>query len=73
MDGDRSPEEPPCLFGREDENRSDQADECIESAVEDSLSGPSPVGEGGVAIHPVLGDIDIKTAQIDGAKLIHPW
>src|SRR5215471_18753822 len=38
--------------------------------MHDCLGCPTPRRIWRVAIHPVLGDIDIETAQIDGAKLV---
>ena len=41
-------------------------------SVQDGLSRAPPMGRGSVAIHPVLGDIDVEAAQIDGTKLVYP-
>ena len=40
--------------------------------MKDGLSRAPPVRGGSVAIHPVLCDIDVEAAQIDGTKLVYP-
>src|ERR1700722_20775053 len=40
--------------------------------MENGLRRAPPAGGGSVAIHSVLGDIDVEAAQIHGTKLVYP-
>ena len=72
MDGDLIAEGAPRFLGRKNEDRSDQPDQGIEGLMENGLRRAPPAGGGSVAIHSVLGDIDVEAAQIHGTKLVYP-
>jgi hypothetical protein len=40
--------------------------------MKDGLSCTASAGVRSIAIHPVLGDVDVEAAQIDGTKLVYP-
>ena len=59
----------PCLRG-EGQDGGEQFAERVEDFLHCGLRRAPARRIQGVAIHPVFGDVDVKTAQIDGAKLI---
>ena len=60
----------PRFLRREDENRGEQLAERREDLMHGHLRRATPRRIDRVAIHPVLCDIDIEAAQIDGAELV---
>src|SRR5713101_2359888 len=60
----------PRLLGSESEDRREQSAKRVESLVHNALRGAAARRIGRVAIHPVFRDVDVQTAQIDGAKLV---
>ena len=60
----------PRFLGRKCKNGRQQPAQHVENLMHHHLSRTPTQRTWRVAIHPVLGDIDIEAAQIDGAKLI---
>src|SRR5947208_589177 len=60
----------PRFLGGEYEDRRQQSTQSAEDFMHDRLGRAPPRRVCGVAIHPVLGDIDVEAAQVDGAKLV---
>src|SRR5436190_10404189 len=60
----------PRFLGGEYEHRRQQSAQSAENFVHDHLGRASPRRICSVAVHPVLGDIDVEAAQVDGAKLV---
>src|ERR1041385_2981005 len=61
---------PPRLFRGEDEHGPEQPAKRIEKFAHRRLRRTATRRVRRVAVHAVLGDVDVKAAQIDGAKLI---
>src|SRR4026208_122320 len=60
---------PPRFLGRKYKDRRKQSAQGVENFMHHHLCRATPGRVCRVAIHPVLGDVDIKAAQLDGAKL----
>ena len=60
----------PCLLGGEYQNRREQTTQRIENFMHRELGRAAARRIGGVAIHPVFGDIDVEAAEIDRAEVI---
>ena len=60
----------PRFFGSKYKDRRKQPAQGVENFMHHHLCRTTPGRVCRVAIHPILGDIDIKAAQIDGAKLV---
>src|SRR4029077_16710579 len=60
----------PCFLGGKGKNRREQSAERVENFVHDHLCRTPTRRIRCVAIHPVLGDVDIEAAQIDSTKLV---
>src|SRR5260370_42236838 len=60
----------PCLLGGKHENRRQQSAERLEDFVHPVLRGATAWRIRRVAVHSIFGDVDVKTAQVDRAKLI---
>src|SRR5205814_10457540 len=60
----------PRFLGRKCEDRGDKPAKRVESLMHYSLCRTSASRVRGIAIHPVLSDVDVKAAQIDRAKLV---
>ena len=60
----------PRFLRGEDKDRREQPAERVEDLVHRHLRGPAARRIGRVAIHAVLRDVDVETAQIDGAELV---
>src|SRR5436190_17790424 len=61
---------PPGLLRSEDEHAREQPAKRIEKFEHRRLCRAATRRVRRVTVHPVLGDVDVKAAQIDGAKLI---
>src|SRR3954465_2115766 len=61
---------PPRLIRSEDEHGREQPAKRIENFEHRRLCRAATWRIRRVAVHPVLGDVDVEAAQIDGAKLI---
>src|SRR6266513_4501953 len=60
----------PRFLGRKGENWREQLAPRVENLMHDYLCRTSTRRICRVAIHPVLGDVDIQAAQIDGTKVV---
>src|ERR1044071_1949006 len=60
----------PRFFGSKYKDRRKQSAQRVENFTHHHLCCATPGRACRVAIHSVLGDVDIKAAQIDGAKLV---
>src|ERR1700758_1237083 len=70
MNGMGFAEESPRFLSRKHEDRCDQANQRVEDIVNDGLRGATSMGRGGVAVHSIFGDVDVKATQFYRAKLI---
>src|SRR6266576_5493899 len=61
---------PPRLLGSKYKDRRKQSAQGVENFMHHHLCRTTPGRVCRVAIHPVLGDVDIKATQIDRAKLV---
>src|SRR5436190_19882376 len=60
----------PRFLGGKSENRREQLTQRVENLMHDYLCRTPTRRICRVAIHPVFRDVDVKAAQIDGAKLV---
>src|SRR5262249_56232839 len=60
----------PRFLRRKSRYRREQLAKCRENFMHRSLGCTAPSRVCGIAIHPVFGDVDVETAQIDRAKLV---
>ena len=60
----------PCLLGGECQDRCEQTTERVENFMHRELGSAASRRIGSVAIHPVFGDVDVETAEIDCAEVI---
>ena len=60
----------PRFFGRKSENGRKQRRQGFDDFAHRALGRPPARRVDRVAIHPILGDIDVKTAEVDRTELI---
>src|SRR5205807_170679 len=60
----------PCFFRSEYKNGREQTAEGVKNLVHRELSRAPARRVGGIAVHSVFGDVDVKAAEIDCAKMI---
>ena len=61
----------PGFVGGEGEHRREQPDQGLGHLAHGRLRGAAARAVGGVAVHAVLGDVDVQRAQLAGDEVVH--